>query len=144
MTGHIHDECAHDAKNSADANVLPDIHIELYPIELDYTTELFGRIGDTDTFYAPVELVLFNSDAAALHYFMAFSKFVQRVAERIFTVPDGRPCKRWLAENCPEATFENWAWIMFQSSASKRAFEAELSVEASNDLLAYLARPSRQ
>ena len=117
-------ELAHDATRP---NAKPDIHAELYQIDLDQVTAIFLRIGDTDTYYEPINLVTFDTDAHAIHYLLSFSELIHRVAERTFTVPDGWPCRKWLAEHSPDSKIDHMVLIMFRSLASKETFEAALS-----------------
>lgn len=115
------------ARDATRPNAKPDIHAEMYPIDLDQVTATFLRIGDTDTYYEPINLVTFDTDAHAIHYLLSFSELIQQVAERTFTVPDGWPCRNWLAEHSPNSNIDHMVLIMFRSLASKETFEDALN-----------------
>lgn len=120
--------------------IVKPVRIDLYPIDLDQATAIFMKIGDADTFYEPILLVSFDTDATAIHYFMAFSEVIHPIAERTFTVPDGWPCRKWLAEYAPESKIDNLVGIMFASSMSQKVFEDALIKESNDELSAYLQR----
>ena len=112
------------------------IRIDLYPIDFDQATAIFMAVGDADTFYEPITLVTFDTDSAIVHYFMRFSEVIHRVSERTFTVPDGWPCRKWLAEHSPESKIDNWVGVIFESSMAKRVFEGALIQEGNDELRA--------